>query len=206
MQFDAKGDWTQYKPAFHISENCDVIEKLPGVVEGAQATLYASLWNGKKAVLKLFHNSRRMDKEHERRLRDMYQKLDGCSHAAPIWEFGEHEGHWYEIIPYYAKGSLADRRDSIFGFQIEKLLHIVDGNRADIPFSEVRQKMLFQICFIIGECGQTNFADLVKLKPLPCTVLKDDRRFSLLCCSSSRKDNPLVDSKAEISVEDFLLC
>ena len=106
-----KSEWRGLRPIFQVGENCEVVGELTTAVEGAQATLYACLWKGEQAVLKLFHRMRGMDQHHEQKFREMYQKLSQCTHAAPIWEYGVHEEHWYEIIPYYAKGSLADRRN-----------------------------------------------------------------------------------------------
>ncbi|MBR3906305.1 MAG: protein kinase [Clostridia bacterium] len=101
-------DWRSYPTLFQVGDYCQVIAEMSEATEGAQADLYACRWKEERAILKLFRTDA-VTQRLEVRFRSMYEKLKECSRATKILEYGVHNNRWYEIMPFYSRGSLADR-------------------------------------------------------------------------------------------------
>ena len=92
-----------------ITNEIVITERLSSVMLGGESIMYKCKLGDDQEdyVLKLF--LRQIDDQEYEAKEHLIIALEGVQHVAPVLRYGRYGGNYYEVIPYYKHGSLADR-------------------------------------------------------------------------------------------------
>jgi len=92
-----------------ITDEIVITERLNTAMQGGESIMYkCKLGDAKEDyVIKLF--LRQIDDAEFEAKEHLIEVLNGVQFVAPVLRYGRYGGNYYEVIPYYKNGSLADR-------------------------------------------------------------------------------------------------
>ena len=93
----------------YITDEIMITERLNPSVQGGESVMYKCKLGVSQEdyVLKIF--LRQIDKQEFEAKEQLIQAMKGMRFVAPVLRYGRYSGNYYEVIPYYKNGSLADR-------------------------------------------------------------------------------------------------
>lgn len=92
-----------------ITNEIIITERLNSAMQGGESIMYkCKLGDAKEDyVFKIF--LRHLDEQEYEAKELLIAALEGVQSVAPVLRYGRYGGNYYEVIPYYKNGSLADR-------------------------------------------------------------------------------------------------
>lgn len=93
----------------YITSEIMITERLNTAMQGGESIMYKCKLGSRDEdyVLKIFQ--RQIDDQEFEAKEQLIEALEGVQHVAPVMHYGRYGGNYYEVIPYYKNGSLADR-------------------------------------------------------------------------------------------------